>query len=106
LLCADLTRALQADFNTHLSYHKAEVLLWDLIPRTALQPDLFGVVDPGQADRSQRRMEVFDAINHRFGNGHIGFAAEHLSDSWRPRRRLASPRYVSSWDELPVAQLQ
>ncbi len=105
LLCAQLMAALQTDFNPHLSYHKANILLHDLVPMAALQTDLFGVVDLTQVGRSQRRMRALDTINKRFGNGRISFAAEHLSNSWRPRRRLASPRYTSNWSELPVARL-
>jgi DNA polymerase V len=102
LLCSQLVQAVQANFNTHLSYHKADVLLHDLIAESALQPDLFGAVSPAQASSSQRRMRVFDDINRRFGVGRIRYAAEDLSQSWRPQRRLASPRYTTSWNELPT----
>lgn len=105
LLCSQLVRAVQANFNTHLSYHKADVLLYDLIPASALQPDLFRQTDTAEASRSQRRMEVFDNLNDRYGNGTIRYAAADLSQTWRPRRRLASPRYTSSWDELPTCRV-
>jgi DNA polymerase V len=102
VLCGQLIHRVQTNFNTHLSYHKAEVLLHGLLPASGLQPDLFGVVSPKEAVRSQRRMQAFDSINQRFGLGHIRYAAEDLSQSWRPQRRLASPRYTTSWDELPI----
>jgi len=105
-LCAELIQALEHGFNDRLSYHKADVMLYDLIPAGAIQADLFGHVDTAQADRSQRRMQAFDAINERFGNGHISYAAEELSQRWRPRRHLASPRYTSDWSELPIVQVQ
>ncbi|CAN5357383.1 Y-family DNA polymerase [soil metagenome] len=104
-ICSQLAQTLQADFNPHLNYHKAEVLLYNLIPSKALQPDLFGVVSPALATTSQQRMQAFDAINSRYGKDTVRYAAEDLSASWRPRRRLASPRYTSSWDELPQARL-
>jgi DNA polymerase V len=102
-LCSQLVASLKESFNPRLSYHKADVLLHDLQPAAALQPDFFGVVDTTAADRSRQRMQALDDINARFGNGHIGYAAERLSQTWRPRRNMASQRYTTSWDELPVA---
>lgn len=104
VICSQLVQSLQAGFNPHLAYHKAEVLLYNLIPAKALQPDLFGLVDPARASSSQQRMRAIDGINSRYGKGTVRYAAEDLSASWRPRRRLASPRYTSSWDELPVVR--
>ena len=51
------------------------------------------------------RMTAVDAINNRFGRRHIYYAAEDLSKAWQPRRKIRSPRYVSRWDELPVAKI-
>lgn len=106
IICAALGRVLGANFNSRLSYHKADVLLYDFVPEQAVQADLFGYVDPGAATRSQRRMQTFDAINERFGAGHLTFATEALSQAWRPRHYFGSPRYTTSWDELPIARLQ
>ncbi len=103
-LCSQLVTALKSSFNPKLSYHKADVLLHDLQPADALQSDLFGVVDTTEAGRSQRRMRALDDINARFGNGHIRYAAEQLSQAWRPRRNLASQRYTTDWGELPSAK--
>ncbi len=102
LICSQLLASLQPVFNPRLLYHKAEVVLTSLIPAQALQPDLFGQVSPQQATSSQQRMKALDTINGRYGSGTIRYAAEDLSSKWRPRRNLASPRYTSSWDELPT----
>ena len=53
--------------------------------------------------RSQRRMAAVDAANAKYGAHAIRPAAELLSDAWRPKSAMLSPRYTSSWDELPVA---
>jgi len=103
-LCSQLVAALESSFNPKLSYHKADVLLHDLQPAGVLQSDLFGAVDTTEASRSQQRMRALDDINARFGNGHIRYAAEQLSQSWRPRRNLASQRYTTDWGELPSAK--
>jgi DNA polymerase V len=101
-LCASLISTLEQVFSSRQSYHRADVILHDLVPQATLQVDLFGDVETVTSDREQARMAAIDRLNDRFGKGHIIYAAEHLSQAWRPRHNLGSPRYTSSWDELPV----
>ncbi len=105
IIGSQLARALAQNFNQQLTYHKAEVLLYDLVPAHSLQTDLLGAVNLATDQRSQHRMLAVDAINAKHGQGSLHYAAENLSDSWKPRRHLSSPRYTSSWDELPSAKL-
>lgn len=86
------------------SYHRAGIVLYDFIPERSLQTDLLGETDPFQHDRSTNRMRAVDAINNRYGSRTVHFAAEDLSHSWEPKHQIRSPRYTSSWDELPVAR--
>lgn len=104
-LCGSLVAALEEIYSSRQSYHKADVLLYDFVPQTALQTDLFGNVQTGVHDREQARMTAIDHLNDRFGKGHIIYAAERLSQAWRPRHNLGSPRYTSAWDELPEARV-
>ncbi len=104
-ITSQLTRLLAGGFNPRLRYHKADVLLHDLVPATNLQTDLLGTVDTAASDRSRQKMEAIDAINRKHGKGTVQFAAEHLSQAWQPKRKLVSPRYTSAWDELPEARL-
>jgi len=101
VITSQLVRMLAAANHSGLEYHRADVLLHDLVPETSLQTDILGTVDVPAHTRSQGRMQVFDAINLRHGKGTVKFAAETLSQSWQPRRRLSSPRYTSAWDDLP-----
>jgi DNA polymerase V len=101
LLCGALVHAFEEVFNPRERYHRANIFLNDFVPETALQTDLFGAVNPARADKSRSRMQTSDTINARFGQNHLRYAAENLSERWRPRRALSSPRYVSNWDELP-----
>ncbi len=108
-----LITALETVHNSRERYHKADVYLYDFVPADSLQLDLGSSpvrletdafsngVNPDTADRSKNRMAVIDEINGKLGKGHIRFAAENLSQSWRPRYRLGSPRYTSDWAELP-----
>ncbi|HEX8762342.1 MAG TPA: Y-family DNA polymerase [Candidatus Saccharimonadales bacterium] len=92
-------------YSNKQQYHQLIVFLHDLIPQDAMQIDLLGQVTPAGHDRTQARMKAIDRINNRYGRGKIYFAAQDLSSSWQPRRKIGSPRYVSNWDELPAARI-
>ena len=102
-LCAALIDALGTVWNPHALYHKADVVLFDLIPEHALQTDLLGLVSPAINDRQQARMQAVDLLNSRFGKSSVHYAAEDLSRAWRPRHHMGSPRYTSAWSDLPIA---
>ncbi len=99
-ITSQLVRLLASNYHG-LDYHRADVLLYDLLPETGLQTDLLGAVNLQDNQKSQNKMKALDAINLRHGKGTVKFAAENLSQAWQPRRRLMSPRYTSAWDELP-----
>jgi len=101
-ICATLIQALEEIFSGHELYHKADVMLYDLIPAQALQTDLLGTVNPARNDRETARMRAVDSLNGRYGTNHVHYASQDLSQAWRPRFHLGSPRYTSSWAELPV----
>ncbi len=105
VLCSQLVRMLQTTFNPNLQYHKADVLLYDFVPDTSLQTDLFGTVNIGADSRSQSRMQALDSLNVKHGKGTIRFAAENLSAAWQPRKKLSSPRYTSAWSDLPEVNI-
>jgi DNA polymerase V len=105
LITSQLVQATQQIFNPRASYHRANVLLYDLTGQGRLQPDLFGEVNLLDAQMAQSRLETFDAINERFGARTVRYAAEDLSEAWQPRRGSRSPRYTTDWQELPVARI-
>ncbi len=86
-------------------YHRLNVYLFDFVSGQHLQTDLLDVVDVRKHAKAVARMEAIDSINSRFGRDHIYYAAENLNKAWQPRRKLTTPRYVSSWKELPVARI-
>jgi len=105
VIISTLVKELDSVFSSSQSYHRLGIFLYDLIPSNALQTDLFGRVDTPGHDRSAARMAAVDAINGRHGKGKVYYAAEDLSKSWQPKHAIRSPRYVSQWDELPVAHI-
>jgi DNA polymerase V len=104
-ICRALTSVLGRVHNPRLGIYRVNVLFHELVPADSLKLDLFGEVEPDAHDRAQARMAAFDAINARYGKGHIKSAAEVLSDAWQPRRGSCSPRYTSRWSELPTARV-
>jgi DNA polymerase V len=102
LITSRLIRKLTDSFNSHLFYHRADVLFYDLVSPRNLQPDFFNHLDLAQLAASQTRLKAFDDINSRFGAGTIRYAAEDLSNSWQPRRNHVSPHYTTAWPDLPL----
>lgn len=93
-------------FNSSQNHHRLGVYLYDLSPADALQTDILGQVSAGAHDRAGRRMQALDQINSKYGRGKIRYAAEDLSQAWRPKRQIRSPEYVSNWNELPNAKIK
>lgn len=89
----------------NVGYHRANILLYDLVSASSLQADLFGNTDLAGHDQRASRMKAFDAINSRYGRTTIRYAAEDLSQRWEPKHQLRSPRYTSDWQELPIARI-
>lgn len=105
LIASQVITELDKTYNRAEQCHRANVLLFDLVPQGELQADLLGYVNLEQDTRSQSRLAAVDHIADRFGKGRIGYAAEKLSVKWQPKKQLRSPRYTTNWDELPVAAL-
>ncbi len=92
-------------FNSTQQYHRLGVFLGDFTPEDALQTDLLGRVDTASHSRTQARMQALDQINKKWGKDKLHYAAEDISNSWQPKHQIRSPRYVSSWQELPQASI-
>lgn len=105
LITSQLVRLLTSNFNARLSYHKADVLLYDLVPAGSLQTDLIGTVNLAEHRTSEAKMAAFDHINHKYGKGTLKMASEALTRAWEPRKRLSSPHYTSAWSDLPEVKL-
>lgn len=105
-ITSQLVKAIHAIFNPRYQYHRANILLYDLVSQDILQADLFGTIDPARQRASRARLAALDSLNQRYGLGTLRYAAEDLSQAWQPRQQLRSPRYTTNWQELPVAQLQ
>lgn len=100
-ICSQLIRTLQRTFRSNLQYHKADVILYELSLDKTLQADVLGTVDLTAHARSQALMQAYDAVNSKHGAHTLRPAAELLSQAWKPRSNMLSPRYTSCWSDLP-----
>jgi DNA polymerase V len=100
-----LVKELGEIYSSSQKYHRLCVFLYDLVPARALQTDMLGGIDVKKHDKAQARMQAIDQINSKHGRRRIYYAAENLGISWQPKQQIRSPRYVSSWAELPEARI-
>ena len=83
-------------------YHKAGVLLGELVTDTYEQLELFAAPPPAHEDQ-QRVMAAVDQVNARFGRDTLRLAACGFDRPWGMRQANRSPRYTTRWDELVQA---
>ena len=83
------------------AYKKAGVMLSGIQPEGVSQGSLFD--SPSSTDaKAGNLMALMDGINQKWGRGAIRLAAEKRHHPWQMRRDRMSPRYTTSWDELPL----
>lgn len=92
--------SLRRMFKEGFYYKKAGVCLGELIPRDAIQLDLFHQPDEAQLKHSGQLMSVFEQINQKFGRSTIRLAAEGYSKPWAMRAELKSPAYTTRWSDV------
>lgn len=82
------------------AFKKAGVMLSGIQPEGVTQGSLFD--SPSSTDaKAGNLMALMDGINQKWGRGAIRLAAERRHHPWAMRRERMSPRYTTSWDELP-----
>lgn len=86
-------------FRDGFKYKKAGIMLMDLQPDTRRQGVLF---DAGRdRTRSVAAMAALDALNERFGRDTVLLGAAGLLRRWAMLSENRTPRYTTSWAELP-----
>lgn len=105
LLINLLVRELSKLYEPNTFYHRAGVLLYDFLPSSQLQADLFGTANMDTHAQALKRMQALDRVNARYGRAKVHYAAEDLGNNWRPKHHNRSPSYTSNWSEIPLAQI-
>jgi DNA polymerase V len=102
-------RGMRSIFKPGYQMAKAGVMLMDLQPDTIVQGELDLGDEPAQnTERPKHRlMSALDSLNDRYGKGTLLMASSGLKGdkrSWAMRQERRTPRYTTSWDDLPVAR--
>ncbi len=84
-------------------YAKAGVMVKDIVPEESVMPrTIFGE----ESGARKPLMHALDALRHRFGDRAVQLGAEELrcttEKSWHPKSNTLSPRYTSSWADIPT----
>ena len=90
-------KALRSIYRTGFRYKKAGAMLTLLSEKSKAQGSLFAAVP-------SRVMEVVDRINRTMGKDTLKSAVMGVTHRWAMRADYRSPRYTTSWDELPVVR--
>jgi len=95
-------QGLERVYRPGYAYRKAGVMLTEIIPEEACQPDLFGTTL--SSEKKLNLLKAMDAVNARFGRKTAQMAAAGTTKLWGMRRTKLTPRYTTAWEDLPVAK--
>lgn len=93
-------KALRGIYKHGYEYHKAGVVLSNLVRDEIQQMELF--TEPPDP-RRRELMRVMDAINAQWGNDTLRVARTGTTRIWRMKQVARSPRYTTRWGELAKA---
>lgn len=96
-LVAGAMRLLEQIWQDGHGYAKAGVMLADLHPLEAIQPDLFA---PELKTDNPALMQVIDRINQS-GKGRIFLARQGMRQDWAMKQEFLSPCYTTRWADIP-----
>ncbi len=80
-------------------YAKAGLVLTELVPAGSAQRRLLVGFD---REKRAALMGALDALNQRYGRGTLFPAAAGVKRDWQTKFERKSPRYTTSWQELPI----
>ena len=113
-LVGSAVMGLKSIYREGYRYAKAGVMLLDLQPAVQAQAELDlvggGPFGDGSGDPSRDRsrlMAAMDGVNKRFGRGSLTVASAGAGErpqTWAMRQERRTPRYTTSWDEMPIAR--
>lgn len=87
-------------YRPNFNYAKAGVMLGELMSAEGMQTDLFSAAST--SSKSDVLMATLDKINQKMGKETIKLASEGFRRPWKMKQENKSPRYTTSWRELPM----
>ena len=102
VLTAAALKGLRSIYRDGYAYKKCGVMLMELELKQQRQETLFDA--PEVRAKSAKLMAVLDTVNDLWGRGTLRTGAAGFTQHWAMRSENRSPRYTTSWKELPVAR--
>ena len=99
-LVSTAVRALRMDFRKEggYQYKKAGVIVWNIVPDSAIQTNLFDTID---REKQSRLAAAIDAINRKNGHNTIKVAVQGTKDkSWHLKCEHISKQYTTNLDDV------
>ena len=90
-------KCLEQIYSKGYKYHKAGIMLLDIVPSTYKQMEMF---DSEETQVRSQLMKTIDQMNITMGQDTIRFAAQGVEHPWARKCEHRSPRYTTNWDEL------
>jgi DNA polymerase V len=87
-------------------YKKAGVYLTGLINEGQVQTDIFTSQNNLDLDiQKTQAIKIMDKIQNRFGRSALQIAAQGTKFAWAMNSNFRSPKYTTSWKEIPRIQI-
>jgi DNA polymerase V len=83
-------------------YNRSGVILTNIMPEDRSPADLFEAKDDQFVHKRRSVMATVDQLNRKWGQSTIHAAAQGTTHTWYMRQNNKSPRYTTSWMELPA----
>jgi DNA polymerase V len=96
-------QCLKKIYKERIHYKKCGVLFSDLYDKNHQQYDLFHQPFEESLMKSDKTMQVMEAINHKYGDRVIHLAAEGMHKTWSMKRAFKTPSYTTKWSDLPIS---
>tara|TARA_R110002051_G_scaffold200914_1_gene267680 strand:+ start:474 stop:1304 length:831 start_codon:yes stop_codon:yes gene_type:complete len=98
--------ALEMIYRRGYQYAKAGVMMIDLADRDGLQIDMLHTQETEERrQKSAKLMGVMDALNREFGRGAVTLGGMRRNERWRQRDTRQTPRFLTSWNEIPEIKM-
>lgn len=91
---------LEAIYDDQFAYQKGGVTLIDIVDRSAWQLSMLS--EETRREERSHLMQSIDSLNRRYGRVIYQAAERQKVTTWQSKHQLRSPRYTTSWSELPT----
>lgn len=91
-------KGLEKIYKEGFKYKKITLYLTGIEEQKRGQLDLFIKEDP----RKYKVMQSIDSINKKYGRNTVNCMSKREDSSWQMKREKLSPRYTTSWKDLPI----